>query len=91
MAVEKVAVVGAGVAGLTAALSFARRGIACDIFEETKELREVGAGLQIVHVMGLVALLASLVLISLHLVGLAFRHQPLTDIAKEATTGPTCS
>ncbi|MGW9230640.1 FAD-dependent monooxygenase [Pseudorhizobium sp. NPDC055634] len=47
MAVEKVAVVGAGVAGLTAALSFARRGIACDIFEETKELREVGAGLQI--------------------------------------------
>jgi hypothetical protein len=45
----------------------------------------VGAGLQIVHVMGLVALLASLVLISLHLLGLAFKHQPLTDIAKEAT------
>lgn len=45
----------------------------------------VGAGLQIIHVMGLVALLASLVLISLHLVGLAFKNQPLTDIAKEAT------
>ena len=45
----------------------------------------VGAGLQIVHVMGLVALLASLVLISLHLVGLAFKHQPITDIARDAT------
>lgn len=45
----------------------------------------VGAALQIVHVMGLVALLASLVLISLHLLGLAFKHQPTTDIAKEAT------
>ena len=45
----------------------------------------VGAGLQIIHVMGLVALLASLVLISLHLVGLAFKHQPVTDIAREAT------
>jgi hypothetical protein len=45
----------------------------------------VGAGLQIVHVMGLVALLASLVLISLHLVGLAFKNQPITEIAKEAT------
>jgi hypothetical protein len=45
----------------------------------------VGAGLQIIHVMGLVALLASLVLISLHLLGLAFKQQPITDIAKEAT------
>jgi hypothetical protein len=45
----------------------------------------VGAGLQIIHVMGLVALLASLVLISLHLLGLAFKQQPTTDIAQEAT------
>lgn len=45
----------------------------------------VGAGLQIIHVMGLVALLASLVLISLHVVGLAFKNQPITDIAREAT------
>ena len=45
----------------------------------------VGAGLQIVHVMGLVALLASLVLIGLHVAGLAFKHQPTADIAREAT------
>lgn len=45
----------------------------------------VGAGLQIVHVMGLVALLASLVLISLHLLGLAFKHHPTVEIAKEST------
>ena len=45
----------------------------------------VGAGLQIIHVMGLVALLASLVLISLHLLGLAFKHQPTVEIAREST------
>lgn len=45
----------------------------------------VGAGLQVVHVMGLVALLASLVLIGLHLLGLAFKHQSTVEIAKEAT------
>ncbi len=44
----------------------------------------VGAGLQIIHVMGLIALLASLVLISLHLLGLSFKHQPTADIAREA-------
>ena len=45
----------------------------------------VGAGLQVVHVMGLVALLASLVLISLHLLGFAFKHHPTVEIAKEST------
>lgn len=34
-------------AGLAAALSFSRLGMACDIFEEAGELLEVGAGLQI--------------------------------------------
>ena len=47
MPIEKVAIIGAGVAGLAAALSFARHGIASDIFEEAAELHEVGAGLQI--------------------------------------------
>lgn len=47
MPIEHVAIIGGGVAGLTAALSFARHGIASDIFEEATELREVGAGLQI--------------------------------------------
>jgi salicylate hydroxylase len=47
MPIERAAIIGAGVAGLTAALSFARHGIACDIFEEAAELVEVGAGLQI--------------------------------------------
>lgn len=45
----------------------------------------VGAGLQVVHVMGLVALLASLVLIGLHLLGLAFKHHPTVEIAREST------
>lgn len=34
-------------AGLTAALSLARRGIRCEIFEQAPQLAEVGAGLQI--------------------------------------------
>ncbi|TWF49869.1 FAD-dependent monooxygenase [Neorhizobium alkalisoli] len=47
MPIEKLAIIGAGMAGLTAALSFARHGIACDIFEEAPAIAEVGAGLQI--------------------------------------------
>lgn len=47
MPVKSVAIVGAGIAGLTAALSFARHGISCDIIERVERLEEVGAGLQI--------------------------------------------
>ncbi|UXT48908.1 salicylate hydroxylase [Agrobacterium tumefaciens] len=47
MPIKSVAIVGAGIAGLTAALSFARHGIGCDIIEQAGELTEVGAGLQL--------------------------------------------
>lgn len=47
MPIKSVAIVGAGIAGLTAALSFARHGIDCDIIEQAGELAEVGAGLQL--------------------------------------------
>jgi salicylate hydroxylase len=47
MPAEHAAIVGAGVAGLTAALALARRGISSEIFEQAPELTEVGAGLQI--------------------------------------------
>lgn len=47
MPIKTVAIIGAGIAGLTAALSFARYGIATDIIEQASELAEVGAGLQI--------------------------------------------
>lgn len=47
MPIERIAIVGAGIAGLTAALAFARRGIACDVYEEASALVEVGAGLQV--------------------------------------------
>jgi len=46
MHLDRIAIVGAGIAGLAAALSFSRLGIACDIFEEAGDLVEVGAGLQ---------------------------------------------
>ncbi|MCZ7450547.1 FAD-dependent monooxygenase [Agrobacterium rhizogenes] len=47
MPIKSVAIVGAGIAGLTAALAFARHGIDCDIIEQAGELTEVGAGLQL--------------------------------------------
>lgn len=40
-------IVGAGVAGLTAALALAARGFPVKIFEKSRELSEVGAGLQL--------------------------------------------
>ncbi len=46
MHLDRIAIVGAGMAGLAAALSFSRLGMACDIFEEASDLVEVGAGLQ---------------------------------------------
>lgn len=43
----RVAVAGAGIAGLTAAIALARRGIAVEVFERTSKLEEVGAGIQL--------------------------------------------
>ncbi len=47
MPIKAAAIIGAGIAGLTAALALARHGIASDIFEQAPVLTEVGAGLQI--------------------------------------------
>jgi salicylate hydroxylase len=47
MSVETTAIVGAGIAGLTAALCLARQGIRSVILERADHLSEVGAGLQI--------------------------------------------
>ncbi|OJF89995.1 FAD-dependent oxidoreductase [Pararhizobium antarcticum] len=42
-----IAIVGAGIAGLTAALSLASRGFSVDIIEQAAELSSIGAGLQL--------------------------------------------
>lgn len=47
MDAKKVTIVGAGVAGLAAALALARRGAEVTVLEQAEEIREVGAGLQI--------------------------------------------
>ena len=47
MPIKSAAIIGAGIAGLTAALALARHGISSDIFEQAEALTEVGAGLQI--------------------------------------------
>ncbi len=43
----KVAIVGAGIGGLTAALALARRGVDVEVYEQAPVLREFGAGVQI--------------------------------------------
>ena len=42
-----VAIVGAGIGGLTAALALIRQGIGVDVYEQAPELKELGAGVQI--------------------------------------------
>ena len=44
---DKVAIVGGGIGGLTAALALMRQGIAVDVYEQAAELKELGAGVQI--------------------------------------------
>src|ERR1700741_2925007 len=44
---RNVVIVGAGTGGLTAALAFLPRGIDVQIYDQSNQLREVGAGIQI--------------------------------------------
>lgn len=44
---SRIAVVGGGIGGLTAALALLQRGFVVDVYEQAPELREVGAGVQI--------------------------------------------
>jgi salicylate hydroxylase len=44
---KNVAIVGAGIGGLAAALALIRQGIGVDVYEQAPELRELGAGVQI--------------------------------------------
>ncbi|MCX8997607.1 FAD-dependent monooxygenase [Rhizobiaceae bacterium BDR2-2] len=64
MAVEHAIIAGAGIAGLSAALSFAKAGIPSDIYEKAPHLTEVGAGLQIApnasHILSTLGVLADL-------------------------------
>src|SRR5688572_17096883 len=43
----RIAIVGAGIAGLTAAIALARRGFAVEVLERAARLEEIGAGIQL--------------------------------------------
>ncbi|MDI7863994.1 FAD-dependent monooxygenase [Rhizobiaceae bacterium n13] len=47
MPVKSAAIIGGGIAGLTAALALSGKGVACDVFEQAEQFAEVGAGLQL--------------------------------------------
>jgi hypothetical protein len=51
----------------------------------SKSNHMVAAGLQIVHVLGFILLLSSIVLISLRLLGLAFAQQSISKVGRDAT------
>ena len=51
----------------------------------SKSNHMVGAGLQIVHVLGFILLLSALVLLSLRMLGIALNQQPLAHVARDAT------
>jgi hypothetical protein len=51
----------------------------------SKSNHMVGAGLQILHIIGFVLLLASLLLLSLRLLGFVFVRQPVAQVADDAT------
>lgn len=44
---RQIVIAGAGIAGLTAAIAFARRGFSVQLYEQAPELEEAGAGLQL--------------------------------------------
>lgn len=43
----QIAIAGAGIAGLAAAVALSRSGVRCEVFEQTRVLGEVGAGVQL--------------------------------------------
>ena len=43
---SKTMIIGGGIGGLAAALALLKRGLDVDIYEQSPELREVGAGVQ---------------------------------------------
>jgi len=47
MAADKVIIVGGGIGGLSAALALLRRGLDVEVYEQSDQLKEVGAGIQL--------------------------------------------
>jgi salicylate hydroxylase len=58
--VARIAIIGGGIGGLAAAIALLRRGLDVDVYEQSPELREIGAGVQmgpngtrVLHALGL--------------------------------------
>ncbi len=90
---QRVAIIGAGIAGLAAALSLARKGIAVDLHERAEALHEVGAGLQVSpnasRILGALGLLPALQSVWLSPRSVALIDGRTQRTLTEIATGPT--
>jgi salicylate hydroxylase len=50
--IDRIAVIGGGIGGLASALALLRRGIDVEVYEQSAELKEVGAGIPFVRSAG---------------------------------------
>jgi salicylate hydroxylase len=97
----QVAIIGAGIGGLTTALTLLRAGLEVQVFEQAAELREVGAGIQIspnatrlLHRLGLAEPLRQVAVrpIALEMQrwqdGAVLSRQPLADVCETTFGAP---
>ena len=86
-----IAIIGAGIGGLTAALSLQRHGFGVSIYEQAAELREFGAGLVVtpnaMHALNALGVGAAIIETSNVSVGLLFKHYKTGEILQSRPPG----
>lgn len=93
-ATTKVVIAGGGIGGLTAALALHQRGIACTVFEQASELRELGVGITLMPhavrelaALGLLPALDAVAIRSQHLYYMTRRGQMVWDEPRGTSAG----
>ena len=100
----RIAIAGAGIAGLTSAVALAQRGFEVDVFERSKRLEEVGAGIQlspnataVLEKLGILARLAGKIsepeALSIRdgSSGALLARMPLGQVVRKRYGGPYCT
>src|ERR1700733_1009749 len=89
-----VIIVGAGIGGLTAALSLQRHGIRVSVYEQAAELKELGAGVMLtpnaMHALDYLGIGATIAAMSSASPGGLIRHYHTGEILQRRDDGPAC-